>query len=240
MSNSGTLLDKVMCKCRRKCGGPDGPGNPVAYSTWTSHKGKDIAKPSAQFSEFTPEVPVPVGLDGDDKDAVPTPKVTIKIVPQTQGTKMTPTAGSNTARNLCAKAWCTKHPGGLTSQYKMYWDSIKNTDEGKIWAERSAAAIQAKKDVRPYTLDRLNIILIDTSRRQKDPYGVYAVRPPEGFTFKCPAFMQQLILHQSTVKIYALSFVPLRQVAYLQDLLKRERSAMSFTMALFLNASGPP
>ncbi|KAJ7041113.1 hypothetical protein C8F04DRAFT_1391239 [Mycena alexandri] len=181
--------------------------------------------------EETPEVPVPVGLDGDDKDAVPTPKVTIKIVnpldrtptpelrgevpvpavtptdvpedpvpladavalpahsavvseppvtlgadeaassatitpidtttatatpavdapaatvtPASKGTKMTPTAGSNTARNLCAKAWCTKHPGGLTSQYKMYWDSIKNTDEGKIWAERSAAAIQAKKD----------------------------------------------------------------------------------------------
>lgn len=34
---------KVLCKCQWKCGGPEGAGKLVAYSTQTSHRRKDTA-----------------------------------------------------------------------------------------------------------------------------------------------------------------------------------------------------
>ncbi|KAJ6620906.1 hypothetical protein B0H10DRAFT_2355230 [Mycena sp. CBHHK59/15] len=53
---------KVICKCRKKCGGPDGEGRPVAYSTRSLHRRNDtdFATPGAAFTQFlasaTPQI----------------------------------------------------------------------------------------------------------------------------------------------------------------------------------------
>ncbi|KAJ6622000.1 hypothetical protein B0H10DRAFT_2187780 [Mycena sp. CBHHK59/15] len=53
---------KVICKCRKKCGGPDGEGQPVAYSTRSLHRRNDtdFATPGAAFTQFlasaTPQI----------------------------------------------------------------------------------------------------------------------------------------------------------------------------------------
>ncbi|KAJ6606746.1 hypothetical protein B0H10DRAFT_2439970 [Mycena sp. CBHHK59/15] len=58
--------------------------------------------------------------------------------------KKTTPGPSKTPRNLCLIDWCQRNPGGLTSQYRVYWDSIENTSEAEQWIQASADAGAAK------------------------------------------------------------------------------------------------
>ncbi|KIY42860.1 hypothetical protein FISHEDRAFT_79091 [Fistulina hepatica ATCC 64428] len=57
--------------------------------------------------------------------------------------RMRPTS-LNTARNLCAKAWLSKHPNGTTHEYAAYWNYIKDTPLGAEWKAAETAAKTAK------------------------------------------------------------------------------------------------
>lgn len=52
--DSAVPAGRVLCRCRRKCGGPDGPGVPVAYSTSTLHRRQDhdVVETTTGFTEF--------------------------------------------------------------------------------------------------------------------------------------------------------------------------------------------
>ncbi|KAJ7431863.1 hypothetical protein FB451DRAFT_1484655 [Mycena latifolia] len=82
-------------------------------------------------SAFPPPLPAPV---------ISTPVPVVAAPPAAKaGGKMTLT-DSLTARNLCAREWVTKHPGGLRVTFAEYWTSIANTDEEKRWIKESKDA----------------------------------------------------------------------------------------------------
>ncbi|KAJ6609550.1 hypothetical protein B0H10DRAFT_1954556 [Mycena sp. CBHHK59/15] len=68
----------------------------------------------------------------------------LPTIPKARKESKMATTKSKTARNLCAIEWCHKHPGGSRSQFKMYWDGLKDTPDAKLCADRANLATAAQ------------------------------------------------------------------------------------------------
>ncbi|KII89769.1 hypothetical protein PLICRDRAFT_174608 [Plicaturopsis crispa FD-325 SS-3] len=138
--------------------GPPLASLPAAASTATSsrlHCGTAVAPPSHVSDEPKQNgAIVAPPTDGSnfaaDKTLPPTVYPTIpahttaasggsQATKVKKSSKMQPTPGSVTARNLCSIDWCAEHPDGTKADYKVYWDHI-TPELKKAYTARSKAA----------------------------------------------------------------------------------------------------
>ncbi|KAJ3756995.1 hypothetical protein EV360DRAFT_71506 [Lentinula raphanica] len=73
-------------------------------------------------------------------DSVPSSKLKLKKAAIMKPSK------SSTPRNLCAIQWCTKNPGGLSTEFAAYWISIQDTPDAEPFKHASREADAAKKN----------------------------------------------------------------------------------------------